>query len=132
MCKSARITAEADDARRFLPTTLFICAGLLFWAADFLATYVIAALACARGFALSSVVNIPFVAFVGSVLTVVAGSGTLVIVLISARRLQGTELDTSARFIYFLASTMGVIGLVAIAFNALPAWLLANECASAG
>jgi hypothetical protein len=117
------------ELRRFTPTALFVCAGLLIWAADFLLVYVIAAIACAKGFAGVTVLGLPFVAVVGTVLTLAACLATAVVLRIGVRHLQANgSLGQSVRFIYFLAAAIGAISLIAILFNAIPAWVLGAQC----
>lgn len=123
-------TEAPAEGQRFTRTALIICGGLLIWAVDFLAVYVIAAIACAKGWVELTVAGMPFVAFVGTILTIAASAATIVILRSASRRLQADgRLDQSMRFIYFLAAAIGVLALVAILFNALPAWWLATECA---
>jgi hypothetical protein len=118
-----------SEGRRFTPTALFVCGGTLIWASDFLAIYVIAAIACARGWAALTIAGMPFVAFVGTVLTLAAGAGTIAVLRAGLKRLRSIErVDEPARFIYFLAAAIGMLALVAILYGALPAWLLATEC----
>jgi hypothetical protein len=123
-------TEAPPEGHRFTPTALFICGGLLIWASDFLAVYVIAAIACAKGWAKMTVAGMPIVAFIGTILTIAACAGSFVMLRVGVRRLQANgQLDESMRFIYFLAAAIGMLALVAILFNALPAWWLATECA---
>lgn len=117
------------EIHRFTPTALFICGGMLIWATDFLALYVIAAIACAKGFASITLAGLPIVAFIGTMLTVCAVVGTIVLLRVGLRRLaRNGQLDDSRRFIYFLVSAIGMLALIAILYNALPAWWLATEC----
>lgn len=117
------------ELRRFTPTAFLICAGLLIWAADFLLVYVIAAIACAKGFAGVTVLGLPFVAFVGTVLTLAACLATAVVLRIGVKHLQTNgRLGESVRFIYFLAAAIGALALIAILFNVIPAWVLATHC----
>lgn len=117
------------EGHRFTPTALFICGGILIWAGDFLAVYVIAALACAKGWVELTIAGMPIVAFIGTILTIAACAGTAAILRIGLKRLQANgRLDASMRFIYFLAAAIGMLALIAILFNALPAWFLAAEC----
>lgn len=117
------------EGRRFTPTALFVCGGTLIWAGDFLAVYVIAAIVCAKGWAGLTIAGIPIVAFMGTVLTMAAVAGTIAILHAGLKRLRANgQLDPSVRFIYFLAAGIGMLALVAIFYNALPAWFLATEC----
>jgi uncharacterized membrane protein len=121
--------AATHAERRFTPTTLIICAGLLIWAADFLIVYVVAAIECAKGFAALTIAGLPFVAFVGTALTLLAGIATGLLMRVAIRRLRAAGAgDEAVRFIYFLAASIGGLAAIAIFFNALPAWLLATEC----
>lgn len=123
------MSVAPDEGRRFTSTTVFICGGLLIWAADFLLLYVVAALACAKGFAHVRVAGLPFVAFFGTLVTLGAMAGTALIVRVAVRRLRAAgDSDRALRFIYLLAGSLGRLALVAIFFNALPAWLLATDC----
>ncbi len=124
------MSAEAPyEGRRFTPPALFMCGGILIWASNFLAIYVIAAIACAKGWAALTIGGMPFVAFIGTVLTIVAGAGTAFVLRAGLKRLRANgQLDESVRFIYFLAAAIGMLALVAILYNALPAWFLATEC----
>jgi hypothetical protein len=120
-------TPSLNGAHPFTATTVFMCGGLLIWAADFLAVYVIAAIACAKGYASSTVLGIPFVAFVATASTLLALAATVWLVRTAVRRLR-EQGDGGSRFIYFLAASLGGMALLAIFFNVLPAWLLATEC----
>jgi hypothetical protein len=124
------MSAEAPrEGRRFTPTAVFMCGGILIWATDFLAIYVIAAIAFAKGWAALTVAGMPFVAFVGTALTIAAGAGTVGVLSVGLKRLRANgQLDESVRFLYFLAAAIGMLALVAIFYNALPAWFLATEC----
>jgi hypothetical protein len=114
---------------RFTPIAIFICAGLLIWAADFLIIYVVAAVACAKGYEQTTIAGIPFVAFVGTAVTLVAAGGTWAVLHVAILRLKKIpDADTSLRFVYFLAGAIATLGLLAMLFNVLPAWLLATQC----
>ena len=120
-------TPSLNAAHPFTATTVFMCGGLLIWAADFLVVYVIAAIACAKGYASSTVLGVPFVAFVASVVTLLAVAATVWVVRVAVGQLRARG-ERGARFIYFLAASLGGMALLAIFFNVLPAWLLATEC----
>lgn len=123
------MSIERGEGRRFTPTTMFICGGLLIWAADFLLMYVVAAIACARQFASLAVLGLPFVAMFGTALTAVSILAIVWLVRVAVRRLRAEHAsDRAVRFIYFLAASIGSFSIVAVVFNALPAWLLATEC----
>lgn len=124
-----RAEETQSEIHRFTPTALFICGGMLIWATDFIALYVIAAVACAKGFASLTLAGMPFMVFVGTLLTLAAWAGTIVLLRLGSKRLdENGRLDASQRFIYFLVAAIGMLALIAILYNALPAWLLATEC----
>lgn len=123
------MSAERAATHRFTPTALFVCGGLLIWAADFMIIYVVAAIACARDFAAITIAGLPFVAAFGTALTAGAVAATVLLMGVATRRLRAQgQSEQSVRFIYFLAGAIGGLSLIAILFNALPAWLLATEC----
>ena len=120
-------TPSINGAHPFTATTVFMCGGLLIWAADFFFVYVIAAIACAKGYASSTVLGVPFVAFVATVVTLLAAAATVLLVRVAVGQLRAQG-ERGSRFIYFLAASLGGMALLAIFFNVLPAWLLATEC----
>lgn len=118
--------------RRFTPTVLFMCGGLLIWALDFVIVYVAAALVCAQQQAHATVLGIPVVTFIGIVASVLACAATAVIMWIAAQRLRNEpSAGASTRFINFIAIAVGAMALFAIVLNALPALLLAFDCSRA-
>lgn len=117
----------SDSVHPFTLTTVFICGGLLIWAADFLLVYVIAAVACAKGFAMNSIAGMPFVAFVSTVITVVATFSTVLLLRFAIRKLRAQTQEAN-RFIYTLTASIAGMATLAMFFNVLPAWLLATEC----
>lgn len=68
---------SGDDVHPFTLTTLFMCGGLLIWAVDFLIVYCIAAIACAKGWVMGTIAGMPFVAFVATVVTLIAIAATV-------------------------------------------------------
>lgn len=120
-------TSSLNGTHPFTATAVYMCGGLLIWAADFLLIYVIAAVACAKGYATNVVAGVPFVAFVSTAVTAVAVVATVWLVRTAVRQLRAQG-EQASRFIYFLAASLGGMALLAIFFNVLPAWLLATEC----
>lgn len=116
-----------DEVHPFTLTTLFICGGLLIWAADFVLVYVVAAIACAKGHATDTIAGIPFVAFVATVITIVAIAATLLLLRTAIRRLRAQTQEAN-RFIYTLTMSIAGMATLAMFFNVVPAWLLAMEC----
>ncbi len=117
----------ADEMHPFTLTTLFMCGGLLIWAADFLIVYVIAAIACAKGWVMGTIAGMPFVAFIATVITVIAIAATVLLLRIAIRKLRAQTQEAN-RFIYTLTASIAGMGTLAMFFNVLPAWLLATEC----
>jgi hypothetical protein len=114
--------------RRFTVATLRLWGGLLVWAVYFLVVYVVAALACERGFADVHIAGVDVVTFVsaGGALVSFAATGALVAV---TRRAARAESAPGARFTDRLGWTLGLLGLLAIAWTALPHLLLRTGCA---
>ena len=117
----------SEGVHPFTLTTVFICGGLLIWAADFLLVYVIAAVACAKGFAMNTIAGMPFVAFVATIITLVAIVATVLLLRIAIRKLRAQTQEAN-RFIYTLTASIAGMATLAMFFNVLPAWLLATEC----
>lgn len=116
-----------DSVHPFTLTTMFICGGLLIWAADFLLVYVIAAIACAKGFASGTIAGVPFVAFVATLITLGAIAATVLLLRIAIRKLRAHTQEAN-RFIYALTASIAGMAILAMFYNVLPAWLLAGEC----
>ena len=116
-----------EDIHPFALTSFFICGGLLIWAADFLLIYVIAAIACAKGFVTGTIAGMPFLAFVATVITLIAIATTVLLLRIAIRKLRAQTRDAN-RFIYTLTASIAGMAILAMFFNAMPAWLLATEC----
>ncbi len=119
--------SDSSSTHRFTPTALLLCGGLLIWAADFLIVYVVAAVACAKGYAASSIAGVPFVTFIGTSVTLLAGLATAALVRVVLGRWRDRD-DGPSGFMYFLALTISLIALLAMFFNVLPVWLLSSEC----
>jgi hypothetical protein len=105
----------------FARTLLYATAGVLIWAANFLVTYVFAAVACARGLATAGpgLGPVSVVTFVASALAVVANA--VIIRRAWSRRAargdprscQGTE-----GFIDFLAAAVASLSTIAVIWTA--------------
>jgi len=108
-------------ARSFTRTALYVSAGLLIWAANFLFTYVFAAVACARGSvpAGSTGLNpVSAIVLVSSTMAVIACGVTLYRALSRVRgrnRQAGAETDA---FIDFMAGAVASLSMVAIIWTA--------------
>lgn len=107
----------ATTANGFARPALYMTAGLLIWAANFLITYIFAAVACARGF--SGIGNgiglISVVTFVACGIAVL-GNAAVIWRAWSRRRARG---DPDARqgtagFIDFIAAAVASISTVAV------------------
>ena len=113
---------------RFTATTLRLWGGLLVWAGYFLGVYVVAALACERGFADVRVAGVDLVTLVsaGGCIVSLAGTGALIAVTRRGARAQAAQ---GAGFADRLGWTLGLLGLLAIVWTALPHLLLRTGCA---
>ena len=89
--------------------------------------YVIAAIACAKGFVTGTIAGMPFVAFVATVITLIAIAATVLLLRIAIRKLRAQTQEAN-RFIYTLTASIAGMAAFAMFFNVLPAWLLAGEC----
>ena len=116
------------SVERFALTTAQLWGGLLIWAAYFLISYVVVALACERDFAAVRVAGIALVPFVSGVGLVTALAATGALVLAARRRSRAARAD-GARFADLLAWTLGLLALLAIVWTGLPHLLLPTGCA---
>jgi hypothetical protein len=117
------MSAVEGPARRFPRAALFIAAGLLIWAADFLFIYAFAAVACARGFADATVLGLGIVPLASFVATVLALAATGVVIVMGTRRARNGD-PSSGAFVGGLAATTALLALIAIVFTGLPGLLL--------
>ena len=112
----------------FPRTALFITAGLLIWAADFLFIYVFAALACARGYADTAVLGIGVVPFASAVSSIVA-LGASGAVALAANRYRQPGAGNHDKFRGGLAYVIAVLALIAVAMTGVPGVLVQGTCA---
>lgn len=105
---------------RFTSTTLFIVGSLLVWLANFVVVYVIAALACARGFAAAQLLGMPLVPAVTTLSSLAAAVVTFVLLRTGASALRERGASEHSRFIGFVAFMTSVLGLIALVLIALP------------
>jgi hypothetical protein len=115
--------------RRFTVATLRLWGGLLVWAAYFLVVYVVAALACERGFADVHIAGVDVVTFVSAGGALVSFALTGALVAVTRRGARADSARGGARFADRLGWTLGLLGLLAIAWTALPHLLLRTGCA---
>lgn len=114
---------------RFARTAFFLWSGLLIWAADFLFIYVLAALACARGFAATEIAGVRLVPFAAMLATLLALAGTAAVMWSARQRTRrASDRDRPAEFVSFLVLALGALALLAIAWNALPVVMLSSHC----
>lgn len=112
--------------RRYFPrTALFVTAGLLIWATDFLFIYVFAAIACARGHAGATVLGIGIIPLASTVATLAAAGACLGVVMAGRREARPAAAESAnGGFIAGLAAIAAALALIAIVFTGLPALLL--------
>lgn len=117
---------------RFPRTTLTVTAGLLIWATDFLFIYVFAALACARGFAHTTVLGFDIVPFMSTLATAAAAASIALIVAGARRavvaRAASVEDTPASAFLGRLAMIVAMLALIAIALTGLPGLLVRGSC----
>jgi hypothetical protein len=112
----------------FIRKSLFMIGGLLVWAAQFTIIYVFNALACARGFAGRQLLGIGVVPFVVGVASLIALAAALA-VLLAALRVRGPAGATRDErpvddFLRYTTVAIAALSLVAIAWNAVPAFIV--------
>lgn len=112
---------------RFASTTFLLTGGLLIWMTNFLVVYVVAALACARGFAHLQVAGMNIVPAVTTVTSLAAAAATVALVTIVRKRLRSSGSNDHVTFIAFVATATCFIALVALVMLALPP-LLVGVC----
>ncbi len=113
--------------RRFVAKSLFMLAGLLIWSAHFALIYAFNALACARGFDGSTLFGWSVVPL-GIAFATAAALAATFWVLVQAVRwqapLSGERADASSAFIRYATIAVGLLSLVAVAWNGLPALMI--------
>jgi hypothetical protein len=120
-------------ARTFSLTAMQVTAGLLIWLADFLVIYVVAALACARGFAAATWLGVDIVGLVSALATLAACVATIGVVFVGRRKARTASADAredgaSLAFLGELTLWAAVLGLLATVLTALPGLLLTRLC----
>ena len=117
-------TAIAAGARvepRIATTFFTLAGGVLAWAAAFLASYVTAALACARGFADTTVLGLEIVPLAVGVASFAALAGIAGV----AAKARAGAMDAALREVALIVCLVGVAGVL---WNALPALLVGARC----
>ena len=109
----------------FPRTALFVTGGLLIWAADFLFIYVFAALACARGYADTSVLGIGIVPLASAISSMIALAASGAVALAARRRRPGGDANFRGRLAFMVA----VLGLIAVLVTGVPGVLVQRTCA---
>ena len=114
----------------FPRSALFVTAGLLVWAADFLFIYAFSALACARGIAHLAVAGIGIVQLASITSTVVAAAATGAVIMVGVRRadMRSRAQTPTPIFIGQLAAIVAILALLAVAFTGLPGLLISQPC----
>ena len=112
-------------ADKFASTAWRIFGGLLIWATDFVVTYAFVAIACARGFAAATLVELPLVPLITTSIHVLAITG----IALTLRRAvaRGRNLgEGNAGLVQFLAVSLSTLALLAILWGSLPPLLQAQ------
>ncbi len=112
--------------RRFTRSSFFITSGLLIWAADFLFSYVFTAVAIARGIADTRVLGMSLVTLTVAIVNIFAAIATIVVLRVALRDYRAAEQESKPdidRFVPYLAAAVAALALIAIVWNAFPAWV---------
>lgn len=115
-----------QQPRNFSRWVLTVCGPLLVWAGQFLFCYVLASLACARGFSTASVARVP-VAQGLTLLATLLAAGVCALLLMRTRRASRVAAGAD-QFQLSLAIASSVLALIAIAWTGIAA--LSPLCAS--
>jgi hypothetical protein len=115
--------------RSFRRAAFLVTGSLLAWLACFAAIYVSETIACARGFARAQLA--PGIGPIGAAATVLL----LATAIFTARQVhralhQRRRGDQNAKFLQFLALSLGMLMLTGLAMLALPALLVRPACAA--
>lgn len=118
---------SAMDEHGFIGKMLFMTGGLLIWALHFTLLYGFNAVACARGFADNNVFGVGVMPLVIGALTVLALAATAAVlaraVASGGARSMSPQGD-SDRFLSYAAAVVAALSLLAIIWNALPAFVV--------
>lgn len=105
-------------------TLVFVFAGLIIWAARFVAIYSFTALACAKQFAGLTLAGIGIVSlFVGAatLLAIAANAWVVMLAIGEVRRYPGSVDDVElAPFVGYTAATVAGLSIIAILWETLP------------
>jgi len=121
------------EERHFFRRVVLMSSGLIIWAAQFTVIYGFNALACARALATASVMGFGLVPVVVVALTAAALASTAAILYLAVRAGKGrdprreAEGDRDAGFLRYMTVAVGLLSLLAIAWNGVPA-LLVSPC----
>jgi hypothetical protein len=115
----------------FVRWALYLGSGLLIWVAQFLFSYVLVALACARGLADERIAGLGVVTLGISVASLIAitGCGTVMYRALAKSRSAGD--DETVRFLHFVAGAVAAFALTGIGWTAL-AGALPLQCPDQG
>jgi hypothetical protein len=111
----------------FTPTFLYLSAGLIIWAARFLAAYIFTALACARGFADATLAGIGIVPAVVSLFTAavaIACAAVMARALAHLRTAPPEPANENARFVHYVAGSIAALGLLAAIWETIPVFVI--------
>jgi hypothetical protein len=110
--------------RGFVPTFLYITAGLIVWAVRFLFVYSFAGVACARGWADSTIAGFRVVPFVIVAATIVGVAVTSMVLLRAGRGVRRGQFGEERLdgFIHAVAALMAGLSILAMAWETIPAF----------
>jgi hypothetical protein len=110
----------------FVPLLLYMTSAMLVWAAYFIGVYAFASIACMYGLDNARPFGIPFLLLSVGAATVVALAATATILFAAFLRHGGRRPGSggSGSSADFIAMTLAILALLAIAWNGIPALLL--------
>jgi hypothetical protein len=116
------------DRSRFTATTLLITGALLIWALQFASSYVLVAIACARGFAHARILGLRMLPSMLTVMTIVSLIAVTVLIAHARRRARLECGPSVVPFASSMAVACAALAVVAIAMTGLVAVLTFAQC----
>jgi hypothetical protein len=134
----ATLVVVGPMARSFVRTAFYLNAGVVIWAVNFLVTYVLAAIACTRGFQHSTIAGfsaVPLAVLIASAAAFAATALVLRHAVTRCHHQDGERVPTAPEprsaesagaerssmntesFIHFIAGAVAALSLIAIALN---------------
>jgi hypothetical protein len=107
---------------------LFMSGGLLIWALHFTVIYGFTTVACVGSFATTTIFGMGVVPFTIAIVTVASWAGVGAVLWLTRTRPapphDKQSSDSNERFFRYISALIAILSLVAIAWNALPGFML--------